>query len=326
MRVLVTKKIDNKGIDLLRASGHDVEIVTEQNGLSHNALVEKIRLYQPHALISMLTDSIDSEILNASETLAIVANYAVGFNNIDTLTAVQKRIFVTNTPDVLTESVAEFTFALMLAVGRHILPSDEFVKSGSFNGWQPDSYLGIELRGVTLGLLGVGRIGSRVAEIARNGFGMNVCYFDVTRNEALERSTGALFCAKKESVLSNADVISIHVPLTNDTRGMISNKEFQIMKRTAILINTARGPVINESALAEALQAERIAGAGIDVFEYEPEVNALLKTCKNAVLTPHIGSATERARSEMSRLAAENILQAFRGIVPQHAVNTNKKT
>lgn len=326
MRVLLTKHIDQTGIDMIRAHGHEVRMCSQQSEVTRESLIAELGQYQPHALITLLTDAVDEVVLSASPSLAIISNYAVGYNNIDIEAATKRKVFVTNTPDVLTESVAEFTIALMLSVARHVVHGDAIVRSKQFHGWEPLGYLGIELHGATLGLIGVGRIGSRVAEIARNGFGMNICYYDINRSELFEKATGARFCAQVESIMQNADIVSIHTPLTESTRGMINARALQCMKRTAILINTARGQIVNESDLADVLQNERIAGAGLDVFENEPDVHPRLLGCKNVILTPHIASATERARSEMSRIVGENILAVFRGIVPPHAINAKKTT
>lgn len=310
-KVFITRKIPEAGINLLKEKGFEVEISDFDGVLPREQLLEKIK--GADAVLSLLTDKINAEFFDAAGAqLKIVANYAVGYDNIDVPEAKKRNIVVTNTPDVLTESVAEHAVALMVSAARRIAESDKFMRNGKYIGWAPMLLLGNDLAGKTLGLVGLGRIGARVAEIAKNGFNMNVVYFDVKRNEALEKNIGLSY-AELEAVLKEADFISIHVPLLDSTRHLIGAEQFKMMKPTAYLVNTSRGPVVDENALVEALKNKIIKGAGLDVFEQEPKMAVGLAELENVVLTPHTASATEETRSAMSELAAKNIIEVLEG-------------
>jgi glyoxylate reductase len=265
------------------------------------------------AVLSLLTDKVNAEFFDAAgQQLKIVANYAVGYDNIDVAEAKKRGVIATNTPDVLTESVAEHAIALMVSAARRIVESDKFMRGGKYVGWAPMLLLGNDLAGKTLGLVGLGRIGARVAEIAKNGFGMKIIYFDVKRSEALEKNLGLEY-AELDAVLKQADFISVHVPLLESTRHLISADKIAMMKPSAYLINTSRGPVVDEKALVEALRNKTIKGAGLDVFEEEPKMAPGLAELDNVVLTPHTASATEETRGAMSELAAKNIIEVLEG-------------
>jgi len=270
-------------------------------------------------MICLLSDRIDEEILSAAKRLRIVANYAVGFDNIDIPAATRRGIAVSNTPDVLTNATAELAWALLLSVARRVVEGDRLVRAGEFHGWDPLMLLGYEVAGKTLGIIGAGRIGTAMARRAR-GFDMRILY---TRPSGPRREMDELGAqhVELETLLRESDFISIHTPLTPATRHMIGRPQFELMKPTAILINTGRGPVVDEAALADALANRRIAGAGLDVYEYEPKVEPALLALDNVVLLPHIGSATFEARAAMARLAAENVLDALRGKVPRTCLN-----
>lgn len=316
MNVIVTRPIPETGIALLREH-HEVVVQPEQRALSRDELKELVR--GAHAIVSMLTDTIDAEVLEAAgSTLKIVANYAVGYDNIDLEAARQHNVLVTNTPEVLNEAVAEHAFALVMAVARRIVEADEFTRAGRYRGWDPKGFLGLELKGKTIGVIGLGRIGSRVAEIA-SSFGMNVVYYDIKQNPEFEHRLEARFLSK-EALLKTADIVSLHLPLTPETKHFISGDDLAIMKRTAILINTARGPIVDETALVQALTSRTIFGAGLDVYEQEPQLTAGLAELRSVVLTPHIASATLEARDAMSAVAAENILAALAGKTPPNLV------
>lgn len=312
--VAITRRIPEAGLDLLQ-NKFELRINPHNRVLKPNELLMLVR--DARAILSLLTDKIDSEVMDAAgKNLKIIANYAVGLDNIDLEAAKSRKIIVTNTPDVLTEAVAEHTIALILAVARRIVESDQFVRAGKYKGWEPELLLGTELSGKTLGILGLGRIGSRVAEIGALGFGMKIIYYDRgQRNRELEtRISSEAVTIRK--ILTSADVISLHVPLTNETRHLIGKTELSSMKKTAILINTARGPVIDEQALVWALKQKIIAGAGLDVFEFEPKVTPELKKFSNVIMTPHTASATIEARSAMAELATKNILAVLEGNAP----------
>lgn len=272
------------------------------------------------ALLSILTEKVDEAVFRANPKLKIVANYAVGYDNIDLKAAAKYKVPVTNTPGDFAECVAEQAMALMLAVSKRLVEGDKFVRAGQYKAWNPLLLLGNDVRGKTLGIIGVGRIGSGLVKIAGQGFGMKILYHDMARNEAMEKAYGATKVELPE-LLRQADFISLHVPLLPATRHLIGAKELSLMKPSAILVNTARGPVIDEPALARALKAKKIAGAGLDVFEFEPKLVPGLSRLSNVVLTPHIASATYAARQEMARIASDNILDVLvRGVRPRNEI------
>jgi len=319
--VYVTRKFADSGIKALKAKGYRVEIYPEDQIIPRKTLLQKVK--GADALLSLLTDRIDDEVFKAAgPKLKIVANYAVGFDNVDLDAAKKRNVTVTNTPsDKVNEAVAEHTFALMLSLARRIPEADAFAKAKKYTGWSPTLLIGTDLYGKTLGIIGAGRIGSAVARRGVHGFGMKLVYTDIRQNVEMEREFKAQFMTM-EKLLQTADFISLHVPLLPSTRHLISTAEFALMKKTAFLVNTARGPVVDEKALLRALKTKRIAGAGIDVFECEPAIdcdvtdNLELKSFPNVILTPHIASATIEAREAMSMVAAENIIAVLEGKPP----------
>lgn len=319
-KVFITRNIPLEGIQLLRDRGHEVTVSEKDGALTKSELCEALGQKPYDAVLCLLTDTIDAEVFDAVPTAKIFANMAVGFDNIHRDDAQLRGVTVTNTPGVLTQSVAEFTLSLMCATMKRIPEADRFTRSGKYTGWAPELLLGTEFYGKTLGILGTGRIGSLVAEMAVRGFGMRVVYYDVARNESLEEKTGARYVPHPDEMYPQADVVSVHVPLIPATHHLIGEAQLRTMKKSTHLINTSRGPVIDEVALLSALQNNVIAGAAIDVYEYEPHVTAGLEKLENVILTPHIASATHEARGAMSRLAAENILEFFDGKVPRNAI------
>jgi glyoxylate reductase len=268
------------------------------------------------AILSLLTDKMDGELMDAAgPQLKIIANYAVGYDNMDVKAAAERNVIMTNTPGVLTESVAEHAIALMFAIARKVVESDQFMRDGKFHGWAPMMYLGNDLVGKTLGLVGFGRIGAAVAKRMHDGFEMKVVYFDQKRNEELEKQYGMEY-KELEDLLKESDFVSIHVPSTPETKHLINAERLKMMKPSAYLINTARGPVIDEAALVEALKGGVIRGAGLDVYEQEPKMAPGLAELPNTVLTPHTASATEETRGAMSELAAKNIMAVLSGEAP----------
>lgn len=320
MKIYITRKIPERGIDKLKAKGYEVDVNPEDKVLFKEELVSALKQKPYDAVLCLLTDKIDKEIFEAVPTAKIFANYAVGFDNIDLKVAAEKKIMITNTPGVLTETVAEHTFALMLAISRRIAEADTFTKAGSYKGWAPMLLLGTDLSHKTLGVVGLGRIGSRVAYHGAKGFDMKVVYYDVNRNEEFEKEFNAEFKSNVDDVLKESDFISIHVPLLDSTKHLINRQRLSIMKPTAYLINTSRGPVIDEKALVEALKNKTIKGAALDVFENEPLLAPGLAELENVILTPHIASATEETRSKMSDLAAANIIEALEARTPPNLV------
>ncbi|OGE76305.1 MAG: hypothetical protein A3C85_01445 [Candidatus Doudnabacteria bacterium RIFCSPHIGHO2_02_FULL_48_21] len=312
--VVVTRKIPEAGLVLLREK-YELKVNTKDRALSADEL-KKIAS-GAHAILALLTDKINEELLAAAgHQLKVVANYAVGFDNIDLAAAKKHKVAITNTPGVLTEAVAEHTIALLMAVARRVVESDKFTRSGKYEGWEPELLLGHELKDKTIGILGLGRIGGRVAEIAARGFGMKIIYYDNgNRNKEMDASIGSESVSMRK-VLTGADVISIHVPLLPSTKHLIGKQELESMKKNTILINTSRGPVIDEKALASALGKKTIAGAGIDVFEFEPQITKELLKLDNIVMTPHTASATIETRDAMAVLAAKNIIAVLEGRAP----------
>jgi glyoxylate reductase len=320
MNVFVTRRIPEIGIKMLTDKGYTVDVSPKDRPLTKKELIKFLQKKKYDAVLSLLTDPIDAEVMDAAPSVKIFANFAIGFNNIDLEAAKKRNVFVTNTPGGGADRVAEHTWALLLALSCRIVEGDTYMKKGKYNGWDPMLLHGTKLAGKTLGILGTGRIGADVAHRAKNGFGMNVAYYDVVRNEALEKDYGATFYQTVEEVLKIADVVSIHVPLLPATQHLINANRLKLMKPTAYLINTSRGPVVDENALVDALKNGVIRGAGLDVFEFEPKLAKGLAKLSNVVLTPHIASGTEEARLDMATLAAGNIIDAMEGRVPKNNV------
>ncbi len=315
--ILVTRQIPEPGIEILRKNFKNVIVNTKDRNLTREELLKSVRGID--ALLCLLNDRIDAEVIANMDRCKVISNYAVGFNNIDIETATKRGIVVTNTPGVLTDATADLTWALILAVTRRIVEADKFVRKGKFKGWAPMLMLGMELAGKTLGIIGAGRIGTAVGLRAK-GFKMKVIYFNTNRNEILEEEVGAKKVSL-QTLLKNSDIVTIHVPLTPKTKHLIGEKELKLMKKTAYLINTSRGEVVDEKALIKALKTRKIAGAGLDVFELEPFVPEELRELDNVVLTPHIGSATVEARTKMAIVSAENIVKVLSGKTPANVVN-----
>lgn len=308
--------------------------------LSKGELIEFLRKDGYDAVLCLLTDHIDGDVLEAaSPQCKIFSNMAVGFDNVDVKTAQARGIMVTNTPGVLTNTVAEHTFSLMLAIAHRIPESDRFTRAGQYKGWEPLLLLGTDVSEKTLGIVGLGRIGSRVAHHAVRGFDMKVIYYDVKRSVEFEKEfesvpslaspeeakLGTERIAYRENVddvFREADFVSIHVPLLPATHHLVDARRLGLMKKTAYLINTSRGPIVDEAALRDALKAGVIRGAAIDVWEHEPELTLGLAELENIVITPHTASATEETRQKMSELAAKNIIEALEGRTPPNLLRT----
>jgi glyoxylate reductase len=298
MRVVVTHPVPPPAVDLLREGGFEVAIGHSEDPYPPRELAALVA--GSDGILSLLIDRIDAAVMDAAgPTLKVISNFAVGYDNVDLDEARSRRVAVGNTPEVLTEAVAEHVFALILAVARRIVEGDRIVRERRFRRWGPSFLLGVELRGRTLLVVGAGRIGRAVAHIAEAGFGMTV------ETAGRDDDLGA--------ALARADVVSLHVPFTPETHHLIGAAELKAMKPDAILVNTARGPVVDEAALVEALQTGRIRGAGLDVYEREPELAEGLAELDNVVLEPHTASATDEARTAMSRLAAENLIAGLGG-------------
>lgn len=316
-KIFVSREIPDAGIDLLKQAGMEVRIHAGSSPPGYDQLVKEAE--DADALLTLLSDQIDDNLLAHATNLKIIANYAVGYNNIDIEACTRRNICVTNTPDVLTDATADLSFTLMLSVAKRITEGDHMVRSGQFKGWGPMLLLGGDITGRTLGIIGAGRIGSAVARRAA-GFDMKILYYDLEPNPALDKG-GAEF-SDLDNLLSESDFITIHVPLIESTFHLIDKQKLAMMKPTAYLINTSRGPVVDEKALVIALREKTIAGAGLDVFEDEPRLADGLADLPNTVLLPHIASATVETRTRMSVMAAENIIQRANGEVPENLVNT----
>jgi len=321
-KIFVTHPIPDRGLNMLKEKGYEVTVNPREAVLEKSAFISALQGRGYDAVLSLLTDKIDATIFDAAgKSVKIFANYAVGFDNVDLAEAKKRGVMITNTPGVLTESVAELTFALMLALGRRIVEADTFMRAGRYAGWTPSLLLGDDVANRTLGILGLGKIGTQVAKHAVKGFDMKVFYYDPNRNADFEKEYGAEYCSTVEDLLPKCDFVSIHVPLLPATTHLINEKTLRLMKPSAYLINTSRGPVVDEHALALALQEGVIKGAALDVFEHEPTMDPFLKNLPNVIVTPHIASATVETRQRMSEIAATNIIAALEGATPPNLIS-----
>lgn len=316
-KVLVTRQIPREGLDLLAAQC-ELDINQEDRTLSKEEL--KHRLADKDALLSLLSDPIDGDVLAAGPRLKVVANYAVGFNNIDVAAATARGITVTNTPGVLTETTADLAWTLLMSAARRVVEGDSLTRAGRFTGWGPMLLLGCDIYGKTLGIIGLGRIGEAMVKRA-HGFDMNVLYYSAHRKSPEEESRLGVRYAALDELLGQSDFVSLHAPLTNSTRHMIGQRELEMMKPTAVLVNTARGPMVDERALVDALRAGKIAAAGLDVYENEPALEPGLSDLPNVTLLPHVGSASLDTRTRMAEMVARDILAVLEGRTPAHPVN-----
>ena len=323
-RVLVTNRIPAAVLQHLE-SDLEIDYHTEQNALSRDQLLDRVR--DKHGLLCVVTDTIDAGIIKAGSQLRVIANIAVGYDNIDIATAKKHGIVVTNTPGVLTESVAELTWGLILNVTRRVVEGDRLIQSGVWKGWALDFMLGMELFGKQLGVVGAGRIGRAVAARA-SVFGMKVVFAapkgsnDITDRSQWTKSLKDSSVMPLDRLLATSDVVSLHVPMTSDTHHLIDREALVNMKPSAYLINTSRGPVVNEDALVVALREGLIAGAALDVYEREPMVHSGLLGLSNVVLSPHLGSATHETRTAMADLAARNLMEVLSGNFPITPINS----
>jgi len=324
-KVFVTRALPEAALEMLRRAPE----VSELRVSPHDRVLTRAELFEGtrwcDALLSQLTDSVDAELLDQNPRLRIVANYAVGFNNMDVKAATTRKIPLTNTPGVLTETTADLAFTLICSVARRIVESDRYLREGRYQSWAPLLLVGGDIHGKTLGIVGMGRIGFAVAKRAL-GFDMRILYTDAVRvDDRLEAAVNARY-TDLETILRESDFVSVHVPLLPETRHLIGKRELALMKKTAYLVNTSRGPVVDEAALVEALQNGTIAGAGLDVYEREPELAPGLVDRPNSVLLPHIASASIETRTKMGTTAAANILARLRGERPPNLLNPEALT
>lgn len=316
-RVVVTRRMPPPAVQLLQQAGLTVDLFDSDDPAPRPEFLRRIA--GAAAAVCMLSDRIDAETLAAAgDSLRIVANYAVGFDNVDLEACRLRGVRVSNTPGVLTDATADLAWALILAAARRVTEGDQLVRSGAWQGWTPLQLLGLQLSGATLGILGAGRIGAAVARRSA-GFEMRVIYADQAPNETLEQRVQARR-VELDELLRESDVLSLHIPMAAGARHLIGAAQFAQMKPTAILINTARGPIIDEAALVEALRTRRIAAAGLDVYEHEPRLTPGLAELPNVVLLPHLGSATTLTRQRMAQMAAENIIAVLSGREPLNPV------
>jgi D-3-phosphoglycerate dehydrogenase len=315
--VFVTRQLAQTNIDELKKH-FDVEVNSPDRELSKSELRAKAK--GRNALLTMMADTVDAELLDAAgPQLKIVANFAVGYNNFNLAAATERGVILTNTPGVLDDATATHAWALLLAAARRIVEFDKFVRAGKWSSWSVMGFNGLDVDGKTLGIAGLGRIGSNVARKAA-GFNMKILYSDVRPNPEFEKQVGARY-VDKETLLKESDFITLHVPLTPETRHYIGEKELGLMKKTALLVNASRGPVVDEKALVKALREKQIWGAALDVFENEPKLEPGLIELDNVVVVPHIASATFETRLAMGRIAVNNIIKVLNGQPPDTCVN-----
>ncbi|OGM58185.1 D-glycerate dehydrogenase [Candidatus Woesebacteria bacterium RIFCSPLOWO2_01_FULL_39_10] len=318
-KIFVTRKFPGSALDRLLNSGNEVEVSAFDRPLTAEELLEKGKGVD--ALLTLLTDKINGDVVDAiGPQLKVVSNYAVGFDNINVEEVTQRGVLVANTPcDEVNEAVAEHSWALMLALARRVVEADESVKRGAYKGWEPNIFLGVNMAGKTLGIVGLGRIGIMVAERAK-GWNMRVLYNKRSRDEEAEKKFGVEY-ADLDTLLATSNVVTLHVPLSDETFHLINKDKLGKMMNGSFLINTARGPIVDEHDLADALRTGHLGGAGIDVFETEPNVNPELIGMENVILTPHIASATWEAREKMGNLAVDAILKTLNGEKPENLVS-----
>ena len=317
-KVYVTRELPERGLKIIKAH-FDTEVWPEYAPPPKKVIIDKAK--DVDALASLLSDKIDAEVFDAAPKLKIVAQLAVGFDNIDIAEATKRGIYVTNTPEVLTDTTADFAWALLMAVARRVAEADRYVRTGQWKvGWHPSMMQGRDVYGATIGIVGAGRIGYAVAKRAK-GFDMKILFYDVIPRPEMEKDFGAKR-VDLDTLFKESDFVSIHVPLMKETHHLVNAEKLKLMKKTAYLINNSRGPVVDEKALYQALKEGKIAGAGLDVFEQEPTPldNPLLKL-DNVVVAPHVSSASYETRSRMAEMVAENLVAFFEGRKPPNLVN-----
>ena len=318
--VFITRKIPEIGVSMLCDKGYEVDVSPFDRPMTKDELIAALKAKPYDAVLTLLNDRIDTDVFDAAPSVKIFANYTIGFDNFDVEEGKKRGIYLTNAPGGGADRVAEHAWALILALTCRVVEGDSYMRAGKYTGWDPMLLPGIKISGKVFGLIGAGRIGTEAARIASRGFGMRVAYHDIVRNEKIESIHGATYWPTIEDVLKQSDVISIHVPLTDETHHLMNESRLRLMKPSAYLINTSRGPVIDEKALVNALKLGIIAGAGLDVFEEEPALAPGLKELNNAVITPHIASASLDARADMARISATNIIDTLEGGVPKDMV------
>lgn len=308
--IYITRKIPEAGLKLLKEKNIIFDIGKFKIPPTKKQLIKELKKKPYNGIISFLTDTIDKDVFEACPTIKVCANFSVGFNNIDITEAKKRNICVSNTPGTSATAVAEHTVALMLALTTRIVEGDEFIRQGKYKGWDPELFVGTDMKGKVIGLIGAGQIGTEVAKILHYGFGSRVIYSDIKNSVELDNIDETIRM-ETEEILREADIVSLHVPLLPSTHHLINKESLATMKKTAFLINTSRGPVVDEKALVEALKKDVIRGAALDVFEFEPKLTKGLTKLPDIILTPHIASARQSARDMMAEIAVRNVISTF---------------
>ncbi len=319
--ILITREIPSIAVSMLEERGYTVDVNKGEKILSTDEIINLLKQKPYDGVITLLTDKIDKSVFEVSSTVKIFSNFASGYDNIDIMEAKNRGVVVANSPtDLTNDAVAEHALGYMFALANRIVEADKFIRDGKYDGWSPMRFLGTDISGKSLGLVGAGRIGNRVAYLAKC-LGMKIFYTDVSRNEKIESEQGAVFCSSLEELLPQVDFVSLHVPLLPSTHHLINEQTLRLMKPSAFLINSSRGGVVDEIALAKILKEKTIAGAALDVFEFEPTVSPELIDLSNVILTPHIASANLGVREAMATVAAQNIIDFFEGKELKNIVN-----
>jgi len=318
-QIYITRKIPEAGLKLLKEKGILFDIGSKKSAPNKKNIINALKKKPYDGVISFLTDPIDAEVFDSCPTAKIFANFAVGFDNINTEEAKKRNIAVTNTPGVSSTAVAEHTVALMFALTTRLVEGDRFMRKGKYKGWDPELLIGSDMKGKTIGIIGGGQIGTQVAKMLHNGFDVKIIYSDIVPNIELEKC----FCVERKEtaeILREADIVTLHVPLLPSTKHLIDTDDLAMMKKSAFLINTSRGPVVNEKALVLALKNNIIKGAALDVFEFEPKLVKGLNKLSNVVLTPHIASSRVTARDMMAEIAVKNVISVIETGEPLNSV------
>ncbi len=317
-RIYITRQIPSIGIEILKDKGYEVTVGKEKKPLSQKNIIKILQKAEKNGqpyniLLTLLTDNIDKTVFDIAPSLKMISNYAIGYDNVDVKEACHRGIMVTNTPGDYIGSIAEHVVAMTLSLCNRIAEADHFVRMGRYKGWDPMIMIGHDVSEKTIGIVGAGRIGAKVAYTFNKGFGCPIVYFDQNKNDSIEHDCGAKRVESLDELLKQSDIVSLHVPLNDQTHHMVNKSFISKMKSDSFIINTSRGAVIDEKYLYEALKENKIAGAGLDVFEFEPKVTKGLTKLGNVILTPHIASASIKARDIMARVAVQNIIDFVEG-------------
>ncbi len=318
--IFITRPVPGSCMHMLHDKGYNVTVGKFKVPPTKKELIKELKKKEYEVVITLLTDKIDKEILDASPKTKLFANYAIGYDNFDLAEGAKRGVVFTNTPGDYVDGIAQHTVALILALMARLSETDQFVRKGKYKGWDPMLFMGDKLKNKTVAIIGTGRIGAVVAQKLYKGFEAKIVYYDVARNETIEKECNAQFLPSVEDALKIADVVSVHVPLLPSTHHLINKERLALMKRTAYLVNTSRGPVVDENALVEALKDHEIRGAGLDVYEFEPKLARGLAKCPNTIFTPHTASGQLESREEMSRIVAENVIDFLEGREPRNKV------